>query len=160
MNKYLLLALTVFMFSCSDDDVNDERYTYEYFENSDLSISEVDDSYMKYGVILDGDKEVFKYTYIAEEEEQIADDEYAEFIHFEIDSNLDSFVLEGDDLALAKVILTKSCFCYFPDDENKNVAPSGLIFGEKLSNNRWRVNFDVVFYGEDSREFEAIFNLK
>lgn len=160
MNKYLLLVLTIFVFSCSDNGVNNELYTYEYFENSDLSISEVDGSYISYGVISDGDKEVFKYTYIAEDEEQIADDEYAEFIHFEIDSNLDSFVLEGDGLALAKVILTKSCFCYFPDDEEKNVDPSGSISGEKLSNNRWRVNFDVTFYGDENRNFEAIFILK
>tara|TARA_R110000868_G_scaffold77155_1_gene221250 strand:+ start:61 stop:543 length:483 start_codon:yes stop_codon:yes gene_type:complete len=160
MNKYLLLVLALFMFSCSDDGVNDKIYKYEFFENSDLSINEVDGSYIKYGVILNGDKVVFKYTYVAEDKEQIADDEYAEFIHFEIDSNVNSFDIDGVDLMNAKTILTKSCFCFFPDDEDRNVNPVGTISGEKISNDKWRINFDVTFYGEDNRAFETIFSLK
>ena len=33
--------------------------------------------------------------FIAEDEEQIADDEYAEFIHFEVDSSINEFYFEG-----------------------------------------------------------------
>ena len=160
MNKYLLLLLVIFVFSCSNDDTNNEIYKYEFFENSDLSISEIEGSYIKYGLISDGDKVVFKYTYVAEDEELLADDGYAEYIHFEIDSNLDSFVIDGEDLSVTKTILTKSCFCYFPDNENKNVKPIGAISGEKVSNNIWRINFDVTFYGDENRSFEANFILK
>ena len=60
----------------------------------------------------------------------------------------------------AKTILTKSCFCFFPDDEDRNVNPVGTISGEKISNDKWRINFDVTFYGEDNRAFETIFSLK
>jgi hypothetical protein len=148
------------MLSCSDDGINKEKYRYEFFKNSALSINEMDGSYMKYGMISNGEKVVFKYTYVAEDNEQIADDEYAEFIHFEIDSNLNSFEIDGEDFSVAKTILTKSCFCYFPDDEEKNVNPVGAISGEKISNDTWRVNFDVTFYADENRSFEANFILK
>lgn len=148
------------MFSCSDDDVNHEIYKYEFFENSDLSINEIEGSYMKYGVISEGDKVVFKYTYIAENEELIADDEYAEFIYFKIDSNLNNFEIEGVDLISAKTILTKSCFCFFSNDENRDVNPVGSISGEKISDKKWRIDFDMTFYGEDNRIFEEIFVLR
>lgn len=160
MKKYLLLLFLSFILSCSTN--NDEGiYKYEFFKNSELSISQIEGSYMKYGTISTGDNLVFKYTFIKDDEKQIADDEYAEFILFEVDSNLDSFLIEGTDLESSKAILTKSCFCYFPDgDDEKNVAPSGSISGEKIANNKWRINLDVSFYSDENRMFEATFVLK
>ena len=159
MKKYLLLVLCSFILSCSKDD-NEDIYTYEFFENSQLLISQIDGSSMKYGTISTGDNLVFKYSFIADDDEEIADDEYAEFIHFEVDPNLDNFLLEGAGLETAKTILTKSCFCYFPDNEKSNVAPVGSISGDKITYNKWRITFDVTFYGDQNRMFEAIFTLK
>lgn len=73
---------------------------------------------------------------------------------------MDSFLLEGEELETAKTILTKSCFCFFPNDEKKNVTPVGSIAGEKIANNKWRITFEVTFYGDENRMFEAIFILK
>lgn len=159
MNKYFLLILScLILTSCSkDDNVNDPNYLYEYSNDSELTITYYQNSYMKRGEVSQGDKVVFKYTYTAEDDKEIADDEYTEFIYFEIDSALDEFLLEGDALESANLILAKSCFCYFPYDSDKDVAPVGSISGEKLSDNTWKVNVDVMFYGEDTREFEATF---
>lgn len=159
MKKFLLLVLCIFVLSCSTND-DEDIYTYEFFNNSELSIIQIDDSYMKYGTVSTGDNLVFKYSFIADDEEEIADDEYSEFIHFEVDSSLDSFLLEDTELETAKIILTKSCFCFFPDDEEKNVVPTGSISGEKIANDKWRITFDVTFYGDENRMFEAIFTLK
>lgn len=155
MKKYLLLLLSLFIFSCSTND--EDIYKYEFFDNSELSITQIDESYMKYGKVSTGHDFVFKYSFIRDNDEQTADDEYAEFIHFEVDSNLNSFLFEDTELETAKTILTKSCFCYFPDDEEKNVDPTGSISGEKISNDNWRITFDVTFYGDENRMFEAIF---
>lgn len=91
---------------------------------------------------------------------KITDDEYAEFIHFEVDSNLDNFLIKDDELETAKTILTKSCFCFFSDDDEKNVIPAGSISGEKIATNKWKITFDVTFYSDENRKFEAIFTLK
>lgn len=159
MKKYLLLFLCSFVLSCSTND-DEDIYKYEFYENSELSITQIDESYMKYGTISTGDKLVFKYSFIRDDEEQIADDEYAEFIYFEVDSNLESFLMEDYELETAKTILTKSCFCFFPDDEEKNVLPVGSISGEKIADDTWKITFDVTFYSDENRMFEAIFTLK
>ena len=54
MKKYLLLVLCSFILSCSKDD-NEDIYTYEFFENSQLLTSQIDGSSMKYGTISTGD---------------------------------------------------------------------------------------------------------
>lgn len=159
MKKYLLMLLFSFVFACSTNDEEDV-YTYEFYENSQLSITQIDGSYMKFGTISTGENLVFKYSFIRDDDEQIADDEYAEFIHFEVDSNLDNFLIKDDELETAKTILTKSCFCFFSDDDEKNVIPAGSISGEKIATNKWKITFDVTFYGDENRKFEAIFTLK
>lgn len=159
MKKYLLMLLFSFVFACSTNDEEDV-YTYEFYENSQLSITQIDGSYMKFGTISTGENLVFKYSFIRDDDEQIADDEYAEFIHFEVDSNLDNFLIKDDELETAKTILTKYCFCFFSDDDEKNVIPAGSISGEKIATNKWKITFDVTFYGDENRKFEAIFTLK
>ncbi|MFI1743544.1 hypothetical protein [Thalassobellus sediminis] len=159
MKKYLLLLfLFMVLFSCTDN-LNKEVYRYEFYENSDLSVSQVEGSYLKYGIISEGDKVVFKYNYVAEDEEQIADDEYSESIFFYIDSNIDSFNFVGEDLLNSKTTLTKYCFCYFPSSNEKSVDPTGAISGKKIDNNRWSIDFDITFYGEENRKFKKVFIL-
>jgi len=128
--------------------------------DSELTVSNFDGSYMKYGVVSSGNKTVFKYTYVAPDEEQIADDEYSEYIYFEIDSDLDSFFIENDALKDTKLILTKSCFCYWPYDSEKDVAPMGIIYGEKISPTKWDITLSVTFYGDETRSFNTVFILK
>ncbi|MGC1205556.1 MAG: hypothetical protein WA839_11805 [Flavobacteriaceae bacterium] len=112
MKKYLLLVLCSFLLLCSKND-NEDIYTYEFFDNSQLSITQIDGSSMKYGTISTGDDLVFKYSFIADDEEKIADDEYAEFIHFEVDSNLDSFLIEGYSIRNCKNHFNKILFLLF-----------------------------------------------
>jgi len=159
MNKLMFFLLCFVMIACDKDNV-DDTYTYEYMENSELTISTLQNSYMKYATVSEGDKAVFKYHFIAADEEEIADDEYSEYIYFEIDSDLENFLIEDESLSLANTVLTKVCFCGFLYESEKDVSPSGSISGEKISDNTWKVVFDVTFYGDDHRTFEANFILK
>lgn len=157
--NYLLLSLLVIL-SCTDSRITDERYIYDYLENSKLIINKQDGNYMAYAEITEGDKLVFVYEYHSETDERIADDGYSDYINFEIDSGLSSFKIEGDDLVMANVTFRKSCFCYFEDTPEKNVAPTGVISGEKITDQRWRINLDVTFYGDEQKSIDGVFVLR
>lgn len=63
MKKYLLLVFCSFVLSCSTNN-DEDIYKYEFYENSELSITQIDESYMKYGNISTGNHLVFKYSFI------------------------------------------------------------------------------------------------
>lgn len=157
---YLLLIFTLIVISCNEDDSNQDEYTYSYFDKSELTINSREDSFMKYGIIKSGENLVFEYRFDAYDEEQIADDEYSETIRFEIDSKLDKFSYSGDELLSIKPVFTPYCFCYFPQNESKNVDPKGTISGEKISNNKWKIKINITFYGDEEKVINENFKLK
>ena len=148
------------LISCNKDDSNQDLYTYSYFDKSELTITSRQDSYMKYGIIESGENLVFEYRFDAYDNEQIADDEYAETIRFEIDSKLDKFYYSDEQLLNIKAVFTPYCFCYFPLTESKNVDPTGTISGEKISSNEWKININITFYGDEEKIIHGIFKLK
>ena len=159
--NYLLLIMALIIISCNDNDSEQDENNYTFTENSDLKIfSYQADSYMKYGVIESGENLVFEYRFDAYDEELIADDEYSEFIRFEIDSELESFSYSNEELINIDLVFTKACFCYFPMEESKDVSPKGMISGEKISNEKWKIKIDLFFYGDDNRTIEGNFELK
>jgi hypothetical protein len=159
--NYLLLIMALIIISCNDNDSEQDEYNYTFTENSDLKIFPYQaDSYMKYGVIESGENLVFEYRFDAYDEELIADDEYSEFIRFEIDSELESFSYSNEELINIDLVFTKACFCYFPMEESKDVSPKGMISGEKISNEKWKIKIDLFFYGDDNRTIEGNFELK
>lgn len=146
--------------SCSNDDSQADSYTYTYFEESELTITSNEDSYMKYGIIESGENLVFEYTFKAHDEEHIADDEYSESIRFEIDPKLEQFSYSDDELLNIKTVLTQYCFCYFALTESKNVNPKGSISGEKISDNEWEIKINITFYGDEEKVINGNFKLK
>tara|TARA_B100000809_G_scaffold222714_1_gene231880 strand:+ start:493 stop:843 length:351 start_codon:yes stop_codon:yes gene_type:complete len=115
---------------------------------------------MKYGNIEEGPNLVFEYEYSAEEKANISDDEYSEFIRFEINPELTEFNYKNEELAEIKTVFSKSCFCGFGYELEKDVAPKGIISGEKISNTEWKILIDVVFYGDENKNIISKFRLK
>lgn len=152
--------LSVLISSCNISENDKERFEYNYFESSKLEVEQLQESYMKRGVVSQGDKTVFVYEYHFDEEAMAYDGGFSDYIYFEIDPTDDSFRMTGDELVTAKVTYSKSCFCYFPDAAEKNVNPTGVITGEKISDTRWCINLDITFYGDEKKTFNAIFKLK
>ncbi|MGK0412397.1 MAG: hypothetical protein ACJA1B_000589 [Polaribacter sp.] len=76
----ILVLISLILTSCSKE--NEEYYSYNFSENKKLSIETYDESYMKYGNIEEGSNLVFEYEYSAEDEVNVSDDEYSEFIRF------------------------------------------------------------------------------
>ncbi len=160
MKSYsMLLLLSFIIFSCSNNEISEDLYVYHFSEKSKLSITSSEDSYMKYGVIEKGENTVFTYRFDAEDNEEIADDEYGEIIQFEVDAGLKEFSYSNSKLSEIILVFTKVCYCYFPMEDTKNVPALGTISGQKLSNNKWKIIINVTFYGEDSRTIEEIFIL-
>ena len=157
--NYLLLIMTLILISCSDDDSSRDEYSYTYSEKSNLTVSTLEDSYMKYGIVEEGENLVFEYRFVAEDDGQIVDDEYGETIRFEIDSNLDEFRYSNDELSNIDLVFSKHCFCYFQMDESKDVDPTGIISGEKISSDKWKIKIDLTFYGDENRTTEGNFKL-
>jgi len=158
--NYLLLIIAIILISCSHDNSNGDEYTYTYTEKSDLTISTLEDSYMKYGIVEEGENLVFEYRFDADDEEQIADDEYGETIRFEIDSELNEFSYSNTELSDIDLVFTKYCYCYFPMDESKDIEPTGMISGQKISSDKWRIKIDLTFYGDENRTIEGNFKLE
>ncbi|WP_299779195.1 hypothetical protein [uncultured Formosa sp.] len=158
---YIICILTMLLYSCNtDDDGNGDTYSYTYTENSELTvITGEGDTYMKYGVVEPGDKLVFLYEFVAETDKNLSDDGYFEYIKFEIDPELESFSYSNTELITTDLVLTQSCFCYFPYSVAKDVDPIGTISGVKTSKNTWNINFNLTFYGGVNITSEAKYSL-
>ncbi|WP_159023593.1 hypothetical protein [Formosa sp. L2A11] len=84
---------------------------------------------------------------------------FTEWIRFEIDPELDRFSYTDTELVAIDAVYTKSCFCFFPYNEAKDVNPRGTISGEKTSDTTWEINLDVTFYGDEHKTIDTKFKL-
>jgi hypothetical protein len=154
----ILTVISLILTSCTKE--NEENYSYSFSENKKLNIEMYDESYMKHGNIGEGTNLVFEYEYTAEEEDNIADDEYVEFIRFEINPALTEFKYENNKLSDTKIVFSQICYCNFGYDVNKDVEPYGIISGEKVSQTEWNISIDVTFYGDERKSIVNKFRLK
>lgn len=133
------------------------KCTYVIEANKQIDI--VGDSLEQYIDIVSGDKLVFTYKYVKNDRENIADDEYTEYIYFEIDPSVESFDFQDSELSSSGLIMNPICFC-IPG----NWTPvSGSLSGSKINDERWQVDLDVVFDwdgGTRETEFSAEFEVK
>ncbi len=119
-------------------------YKYEVINNAQIEV----DSYTNDEGILsintfkaiDGNKTVFCYKYISEDDPAISDDEVTRILMFEVDSNIDNFVLNTSDLSYAQCVLLQSCFCVVGGNL---FAESGSIQGSRNSDNSWDLKIDI-----------------
>lgn len=123
-------------YSCRSGDC-----TYSFSEKEQIEI--VDDTANQY-IFVDikaGDKLVFKYKYTADEEPNIADDEYSENIYFQVDPAAESFSFTDEQLADAKLVIQPICFCPPVVIEPR----SGTLSGTRLDENTWEVTLDATY---------------
>jgi hypothetical protein len=155
--KFLVL-ISLALTSCSKE--NEEYFSYTFSENKQLNIETYDESYMKFSNIVEGTNLVFEYEYSAEDKVDISDDEYSEFIRFEINPTLTEFTYKNAELSDIKTVFTKKCFCGFMYELNKDEAPIGTISGLKISQTEWTISIDVTFYGDEHRSLMNNFQMK
>jgi len=159
MRKNILIILIfICIFSCTKK--SNETYSYTFQENAQLIIEPLfEESYMKNGKVINGNNLVFTYEYVADDVENIADDEYSEIIRFEIEPALTEFSYSDNELDEIKAVYSEYCFCYFVD-ENKNTSPQGTISGKKISETQWDITIDMTFYANDQKNISNTFSLE
>ncbi len=145
--KNIVLALLIgwLLFSC-DDGVTSSTVSASYFQNASLLAD--------YPFVKTGDSLVFLREYVAEDREEVADDEYSERFYFTIPNGLKSFDLKGDELDQLKIEFIQYCFCM--NVEGLEII-SGQITGQ-LNGDIWDVsaNIDLAFYYRVSEDSLAL----
>lgn len=139
----ILSSLLLLAVSCSNDDNNGDIEEYQFYQNSRIVVNEFD-----FAEIENGNNLVFEYRFIADDEPNIADDEYSERIIFEIDSSADSFSLTNEELATANTYFDKYCFCFI---DGSIAIENGTLTGTRVNENRWEVNINVSFMDFDAQ---------
>ena len=143
MDKYLkiVVIILVCLISCNEDeDTNSDtgdRSEYRFFQDSSISIGEFD-----FALIANGTNLVFEYYFIADDEPNIADDEYSERIIFEIPPNLNEFSFSASELSNANTFFDKYCFCVI---EGSIPIEVGSISGIKIDDTTWEITIDIAF---------------
>lgn len=157
----LPLAMALLCFGCrktgiSPTNCRDGKCTYTVKVDQQLEF--VGDSIPDFVRRISGDKLVFAYEYNKKDKENIADDEYTEYIYFEIDPEADSFEFSDSTLASCNLVMQPICYCL----SGYGIPVSGTLSGTKLSEERWQVELDVVFDWNDilrEREISAEFEV-
>lgn len=117
---------------------NNQEYDFRFFEHSSL---EVDESDRINGVdIVPGDNLVFQYEFVRNDSPQVADDEYTEYILFEIPADLDSFIISGEDLQKSNAVFGAFCFCA---DRGYFWIGDGCIKGERVNHSTWNIAINI-----------------
>lgn len=129
--------------SCSDLDIqptecNDGKCSYLLHKDMQLIIWS--DSVVNHVSVESGEQWVFEYTFVANDNPNIADDEFTENLYFEIDPELSSFSYSDEDLRDMNAVYQQICHCTFPHVFRIN---KGTINGEKLNKNAWYIEIDV-----------------
>lgn len=163
MKKVLFLSIILaFFWSCSDDNslpngTTPERTTLSFSSNVAIVILPQTETSLFFANVERGDNIVFEYFFVAEQEDLIADDEYAERIIFEITPSATSFSFTDEELSTPQSFFNRFCFC-----ASLGSVPitSGTISGTKINDTEWDINIDVSFTidgQEERRNISGIF---
>ena len=113
--------------------------TYELIRDTRLLIDTTQDGRLEVS-LGSGQEQVLHYTYQADDNPQIADDEYGEELYIRLPMERDTFAFSGAILA-EHAFFRAICFCpyrgYVPVTE-------GSVQGRRLSQGRWEISVDIV----------------
>jgi hypothetical protein len=146
MNKTLflfhlfLLPLILLISSCDGERLracSGGDCEHILFPNANLIITE--DTIIQRIEIGPGNKLVFEHRFEKNDKANIADDEFWDWIFFEIDPDLESFSFSDAELTDINALYEFSCFCVGPF---RFRIESGTISGEKKGD-KWDVTVDV-----------------
>ncbi|WP_304233461.1 hypothetical protein [Jiulongibacter sediminis] len=100
--------------------------------------------------IMKGDKLVFEYIFVKEDNPNIADDEFTETLVFETDTNITNKTFKDGEIMKQKAIYRYLCYC-IPVGELKETK--GTISITRLSAESYQVVADVDFIFKPAENF-------
>jgi hypothetical protein len=147
LKKTFLVFTYACVLSCTafaqqpQEEFNPEVKKFTYTTNSAIVIKTYDEGFDH--DVVTGNKVVLQYFYKAKDYVHVADDEYSEYIRFEIPANAKSFKFTNQELANANVIFNRGCFC--PETGNYRIT-KGTIKGKRkgCKTKVYLVDIDIV----------------
>ena len=136
MQKLTFIGILLIIISaCEREYVNPAEETFLFYENATLTSEAPFAS--------DGNQIVFHHYYKAEDEENIADDEYSEELFFELEDK-EEFQLKGEALKSIDLIFKQYCYC--PEYSNLQVV-DGYLNGSRKGADKYLIEANVEMIG-------------
>jgi len=118
----------------TNDCINNWECSFKLTPQSKVELS-------NYDGLASGDKNVFQMINSTEGDLMIADDEYTNFLVFELEESQDSFSVTDTEMEAMQVHYKVLCFC--SEVEFKSVT-SGCMQGEKQSDGTWFIQGNLI----------------
>jgi hypothetical protein len=147
-----IIFFILFILSCNKNGLNDctkDRYNYAFLKLSKIDTSSSNSpfqGYLQYQINAGNDL-VFKYTHEGPDCKNIADEEFTEFLVFQVPAGTNSFNYQNAQLESANCYFNLICFC----DINARPVKSGSIKGNKISESRWNVEINIDVPGSANK---------
>ena len=119
---------------CEQEGINPSEEFLAFYPASELTA--------EYPFAVSGESVVFHRNYKKEDDESIADDEYAEDFFFEIEEPRESFELHTEDLQDIKTTFLYYCYCGYTEH---SALKEGTISGTRISATSYEVDVDVTY---------------
>ncbi len=132
---YTFIFASLFLLSCEGERINPAQESFEFYEGAKVK--------GEFPYAENGQKVVFHHYYMAADHENIADDEYAEEVFFEVDPR-EEFYLE--DEALKKIDFVFRQYCYCPTFDQLEIV-NGYLKGEKKGGDRYLLEANIELNG-------------
>lgn len=148
MRFSIVFCILLFLLSCKKATLsNCDKDTYAY---EILSASKIDTITNQGGLfyqISPGNNLVFRYTHTGPDCKNIADDEYTEFLVFQVPPGATAFEYRNDQLKNVLCYFNRLCFCPL----NTVSVSSGTIKGTKTSATKWNVEVNIDLPGSSNK---------
>lgn len=158
--KYLLIVLFPLLFACEKKEIpfeiTPERFgktSFRVYENARIKRNAEFEGVGLAGAyeILEGNKLVFEYIFVKDDDPQIADDEFSETMVFETDPGITEVTFKDGDILKQNAVYTYSCYCV---PVNGLDTTEGTIHVKKKSAGSYQVEADVKFLFNAPENFQ------
>jgi hypothetical protein len=144
----LIFCTILFCLSCKKGSLNGcskDVYAYEILVSSKIdTLTNQGGFFYK---INPGSNLVFRYAHTGPDCKNIADEEYTEYLVFQVPSGVSSFEYTNNQLKDAFCYFNRICFCPL----NTNMISSGIIKGTKVSATKWILEINIALPGSSNK---------
>lgn len=152
----ILFCFLFILFSCEKNTVNnctEDKYEYALIKSAkiDTATGITPSQNFFYYQVNSGNNLVFQYRHDGPDCNYIADEEFTEYLVFQVPASSSGFHFQNTQLENAMCYYRRICFC----DTRTQPVISGSIKGNKISENRWHIEINIDLPGTPDK---LIFN--
>ena len=155
----LLLGIALLFIACRKSNTNNcptTTYQYTFSKNAELDTSRTPANWLLVSTKT-GSKLVFNYTRNEQTCPEIADGGSTDILFFEVDPAVTSFTYDAASFQAFMVYFRRICFC---PEIGFTVPTGGNIKGNRVDDNSWKIEFELVINGGEHIKTSAVFRLQ